>query len=146
MKNILLALLTLTIFTISCDDAPTTDASGPTIEIMKPVQSNGGEYFVDTNNVIEILAKITDNDELHNINLVVTNSYAHGNGETVVAFDETYHEHANSFTLDKTFTIDTACHSNFYIKVIASDHNNNVTRDSVKVHVHGRKGVMVMCQ
>ncbi|MEZ5001524.1 MAG: hypothetical protein R2730_00695 [Chitinophagales bacterium] len=145
MNKIFFALTVIVLLLMACDDETTIDVGAPVIEFILPTASTGGEYFTDTNNVVLIKANITDEDELHNIELSVFNTYDHGNGATEEMWRMNMHSHGNFYAIDTSYVIDTACHSNYYFKVMASDHNDNVSRDSVLIYVHGKKGSMPLC-
>ncbi|MEZ5007082.1 MAG: hypothetical protein R2753_02900 [Chitinophagales bacterium] len=140
MKNIFLAIVCLSFFVLSCDDEPTVDIGAPNIDFILPIAATNNEYFTDTNNLVAIKANISDNDELHIVTVSVMNAYDFGNGETIEMWRIGAHSHGTSLMIDTTYAIDTACHSNYYFRIIASDHNNNISRDSVMIYVSGKKG------
>ena len=99
--------------TISC-----SKESGDNVKPVITVTSPGANEQFAPGTVVNVIANISDDHELHEVHLFVTK---HGTGESVIHFME--HLDASSFTLNEPFTIEAGI--SYDIAIEASDHADN---------------------
>ncbi len=134
MKIKFLTLAALAILFTSCekDDKPTTedpkvDKEAPVITFLAPDTTS---YM--SGMTMPIKFTVTDNDELHEIHLSVTNIT---DAKELLHFE--MHQHGQSATIDTSLVIPAGgMHREFEIKAEASDHNGNESEKSITKHIH----------
>ena len=126
-----LTLAGILFFAFSCkkDEAkPTTsneDRTSPAVTIAKPLDHS----TYHTGDTLPIHVQVTDNDQLHEVAVTVYNETTQKN---VWELEE--HAHG-SFSLDTGVVIQDTVDSDYELVVRANDHQNNITRRTLKVHV-----------
>lgn len=140
MKKIALLLIAFaTVFT-ACDDdvAATIDTKAPTIT---------ARLFFENSNcnpcegeTLNIHFEITENDELHNIEAFLQQSFLdaaqdYNNAEFEKLYNLNGHSHSQSYLVDTSIVVDTIHESTFYLIVNASDHNGNESSDTATIYV-----------
>ncbi|MCU7549565.1 Ig-like domain-containing protein [Chitinophagaceae bacterium LB-8] len=118
MKQILLSLLILCI--VSC--SKNKDEEAPVITISSPTNN---QSFA-AGQTVNVSATVTDNVELHEVHLFVTNN---ATGHEVVHFEQ--HADAKTLNIDKSFTAQTGI--TYRIRVEADDHAGNGSEAQVLV-------------
>ncbi len=137
MKNPILILSLLAFAFTACskddddnNDDPQTDKIAPVIVITMPQPDSVKMYH--SGETMPIQAAITENDELHEVEVEVYNVSA--NQEV---FHMHMHEHSQSLTIDTSVVIPTGImHTDFELKIKASDHSGNEAVASITKHVH----------
>ncbi|MEZ5024015.1 MAG: hypothetical protein R2728_12300 [Chitinophagales bacterium] len=83
--------------------------------------------------------EITENDELHNIEAFLQQSFLdaaqnYNNAEFEKLYNLNGHSHARSYLVDTSIVVDTIQESTFYLIVNASDHNGNESSDTATIY------------
>jgi len=99
-----------------------SDSEQPVITINSPLN---GQSFTN-GQTVTISAAISDNEELHDVQLTVVNTV---NGNHIL--HEEYHPDVKTYTIGKTFTAQTG--GVYRIEVMAGDHAENHTMTNVQV-------------
>jgi len=99
-----------------------SDSEQPVITINSP---QNGQSF-SNGQTVTISAAISDNEELHDVQLTVINN---SNGNHIL--HEEYHPDAKTYTISKTFVAQTG--GVYRIEVMAGDHAENHTMTNVQV-------------
>src|SRR5438270_8060113 len=102
-----------------------TDTTAPVITLTSPTD---GQAFT-AGQTVHVTANISDNDEIHEVHLYVTNV---ATGDTIANFEE--HLDAGSYTLDQTFAVQAGV--SYKIEVDANDHSNNEAQKILHVSAH----------
>lgn len=130
-KSIFFFSLVLTSLLYSCDEkeGQKQDNISPEIEILSPSIAN--TYL--SGDTVYIQAKITDNDQLHEISAFI--SRKHGASIDRVWNYET-HSHNEVFDLLAWYVIEVpGMHNDFTLSITASDHNGNEGNKEFHFHV-----------
>lgn len=134
MKFKFLILATVAMFLIACekDDGvsstdPMEDKSAPVITFISPDTTN---YM--SGMTMPIKFSVTENDELHEIQLTVTD-LSTSNQLMILQM----HKHGQTATIDTSMVIPSGgMHRDFEIKAEASDHNGNEAIETITKHIH----------
>jgi hypothetical protein len=127
MKNskiIFTTIITLSIYVVSCSKK---DTEKPSITINKPISTDTFSVYND----IKLDIDMSDNTDLHESTLVVTDSM--GNN---IFTDNPYVHEQNNFKFQKNFKIASIDYLKKYtLTVTASDHSDNIQSQSVSFWV-----------
>ena len=140
MKKLGILFIAFAAFFTSCDDdSITVDNQAPVIDATLSLADINCGPCAGTD--LNISVNITENDDLHEIEIFLQQSFMdmaqdYSNVDTTKLYELDIHSHGDTYNLNTTYTIDTAHHSTFYLIVNASDHNENKSSDTSKVHVH----------
>ena len=123
--------LMLTFLIIGCKkDESIPKENGPTINIISPTS----EDMPATGSIVEINAAITDDDEVHDVTINITNDYSTEPASIEIIFD---HIHNTVFNVDTSFiaNIPSEEMANYTIQISAEDMSGNSNSESVTFHV-----------
>ncbi len=140
MKKLAIVFLAISGLFMACDDDPVTvDTEAPVID--GRLSFNNPNCMPCEGETLNIHFTITDNDELHDIEAFLQQSFMDGiqdysNAQPEKLYELDAHSHTSVYTVDTTYVVDTIHHSTFYLIVNASDHNGNEATDTTKLHAH----------
>ncbi len=123
MKKSLLPLLAA-LFFVGCN-SDSVDEEDPVITITSPTNSQS----FTAGQMVNVVAAISDNDELHMVHLHVINL---ATGDHAILFEE--HPDAKTYSLNKTFTVQAGV--TYDITIEADDHSGNTGQ--ARMQVSGR--------
>lgn len=116
---------------LSCDknEGKNQDTESPIISILSPMEVSA----LMSGDTINIQARITDNDQLHDISASITRTH---NEETVEVWNYETHSHDKVYDLYGWYVIEVpGMHNDFTLSVKASDHNGNEKTERIHFHV-----------
>ena len=104
--------------------------NGPAINIISPTSQD----IPTTGSIVEINAAITDDDDVHDVTINITNDYSTEPASIEIIFD---HIHHTIFNVDTSFVADIPSGSmaNYTIQISAEDISGNSNSASVTFHV-----------
>ncbi|MGB1248592.1 MAG: DUF4625 domain-containing protein [Chitinophagales bacterium] len=131
IKIIFILFAIISTLLISCDKDDNKDTTAPTITINSPTNGIEGLMSGDT---VNISISITDNDDVHESNAVLTHTHM---GATTEVWTMGGHQHGNEVMIEGEYIIAvTAMHNDFVLEVTANDHSGNEATTSASFHVH----------
>jgi Bacterial Ig domain len=107
---------------LGCSKKDQSDHEAPVIQMISPTTNQ----VFQAGDSVHIRASISDNTEIHEVHLYVTNS---ANGALILHFEE--HLDAATYTLDKAFAAQTGV--TYKIEIDANDHSGNAAQQIVQV-------------
>lgn len=127
-KIISLSLMAISLAACNKEDDPKEDKQAPTVTILAPDDTTA--YM--SGMTMPLKAEISDNDELHEVSLEVTDLT-----DTVELFHMHVHEDSQNAILDTSIVIPAGpVHRDLEIKFTASDHNGNESEAIRMKHIH----------
>ena len=128
MRIITITLL-LTFLISGCKKEESKE-NGPEINITSPTS----EDMPVPGSLVEINATITDDDEIHDVTINITNDYSTEPASIEMIFD---HIHKTAFSIDTLFPADIPSGSmaNYTVQISAEDMSGNCNSESVTFHV-----------
>lgn len=106
---------------------PKVDTQAPEITFISP--DDATEYKSGMRMPIKFT--VTENDELHEIHLTVTNKT-----ENSTLMHMHMHRHDQTVTIDTAIVIPAVHHTDIEVKAEASDHSGNTSEKSITKHIH----------
>ena len=119
--SILLLIATCAAFA-ACKKSSAGDSEKPTINVTSP-QAN--QQF-NPGQVIQIMATITDNSELHDVSLEITNK-----ATSAILVHNHYHVDLMTYNLNETYTAGAGI--TYKMKIGATDHSGNTAEVTFEV-------------
>ena len=122
--------LLLFILVVGCTEEEVKPINnGPEINIVSPTS----DFIPPIGSAVEINANITDENEVHDVTINITNDYT-DTSEIEIFFD---HIHNTTFGVDTSFITDIPSGSmaNYTIQISAEDMLGNSNSKSVTIHV-----------